>query len=214
MGGFILAALLIVGFVSWRANELLTTQAVEALTAEVGALRRQFEAGGASRLNTAINERVAEPGSNLYLLVDAARRKLAGNLSAMPPELDRDGEGGVFTYLRGSEQGAAPQQRLAVGLPLALRCVQTRVVGRVIEDQRRFAGTIGRVALWSVGLLSALGVGAGMLISRSMLAHRNDHRPVAGSWGRSRRRVPSPARVTSSTACRRTSTPCSGASRS
>jgi signal transduction histidine kinase len=170
MGGFILAALLIVGFVSWRANELLTTQAVEALTAEVGALRRQFEAGGASRLNAAINERVAEPGSNLYLLVDAARRKLAGNLSAMPPELDRDGEGGVFTYLRGSEQGAAPQQRLAVGVPLAVRGGLTLVVGRDIEDQRRFAGTIGRVALWSVGLLSALGVGAGILISRSMLA--------------------------------------------
>jgi signal transduction histidine kinase len=45
----------------------------------------------------------------------------------------------------------------------------TLVVGRDIEDQRRFARTVGHVALWSFGLLSALGVAAGILISRSTL---------------------------------------------
>jgi signal transduction histidine kinase len=169
MGGFILAAALIVGFVSWRANELLTTKAVEALTSEVVALRKQFEAGGVSGLNAAINERVSEPGSNLYLLVDLTGRKLAGNLSAMPPELARDGRGGVFSYLRGAAGRTAPRERLAVGVPLAVPGGLTLVVGRDIEDQRQFAGTIGQVALWSMGLLSALGVGAGILISRSVL---------------------------------------------
>jgi signal transduction histidine kinase len=46
----------------------------------------------------------------------------------------------------------------------------TLVVARDIDDQRQFAASIGRLALWSFGLLSALGVGAGILISRSMLA--------------------------------------------
>jgi signal transduction histidine kinase len=169
MGGFILAAALIVGFVSWRANELLTTKAVEALTSEVAALRRQFEAGGVSGLNAAINERVALPGSNLYLLADPTGRRLAGNLAAMPGELARDGQGGVFSYLRGSDDRMAPRARLAVGVPLAVPGGLTLVVGRDIEDQRQFAATIGRVALWSVGLLAALGVGAGILISRSVL---------------------------------------------
>ena len=43
------------------------------------------------------------------------------------------------------------------------------VVGRDIEDQRRFADTMWQVALWSVGLMSVLGVGAGLLVSRSVL---------------------------------------------
>jgi signal transduction histidine kinase len=169
MGGFILAAALIVGFVSWRANQLLTSNTVEALTSEVAALRRQFEAHGLSGLNAAINERVVAPGSNLYLLVDLVGHKLAGNLSALPAEFTRDSQGGVFSYQAGSE-GGGRQTRLAVGIPLAVPGGLTLVVGRDIEDQRQFAATIGRVALWSVGLLSALGVGAGILISRSVLA--------------------------------------------
>ncbi len=169
MGGFILAAALIVGFVFWRANALLTSNTVEALTSEVSALRRQFEAHGVSGLNAAINERVVAPGSNLYLLVDLVGHKLAGNLSALPAEFTRDGQGGVFSYQGGSE-GGGKQTRLAVGIPLTVPGGLTLVVGRDIEDQRQFAATIGRVALWSVGLLSVLGVGAGILISRSVLA--------------------------------------------
>jgi signal transduction histidine kinase len=43
------------------------------------------------------------------------------------------------------------------------------VVGRDIEDLRRFAGAMGQLGLWSVVLLSALGIGAGLAVSRSVL---------------------------------------------
>ena len=168
MGAFVVAAALIVGFVAWRANALLTTRAVEAMSAEIAALREQFQAGGPPRLIAAINERVSEPGSNLYLLLDATGRKVAGNLAMMPLELADTTQGQVFTYVRTSE-GAKAGRRLAVGEPVPVRGGLTLVVGRDIEDQRQFALTMGRVALWSVGLLSALGVGAGILISRAML---------------------------------------------
>ena len=46
----------------------------------------------------------------------------------------------------------------------------TLVVARDIEDQRQLAASIGRLALLSFGLLCALGVGAGILISRSMVS--------------------------------------------
>jgi signal transduction histidine kinase len=168
MGTFVVAAALIVGFVAWRANALLTTRAVEAMSAEITALREQFQAGGPPRLIGAINERVSEPGSNLYLLLDATGRKVAGNLAMMPPELADTNQGQVFTYVRTSD-GAKAGRRLAVGEPVPVRGGLMLVVGRDIEDQRQFALTMGRVALWSVGLLSALGVGAGILISRAML---------------------------------------------
>ncbi len=56
-----------------------------------------------------------------------------------------------------------------MGVPVAVPGGYTLVVGRDIEDQRQFADTMWQVALWSVGLLSALGIGAGLLISRSVL---------------------------------------------
>ena len=70
MGVFVLAAVLIVSFIAWRANELLTTKVIETLTAEVVGLREQFQTGGPARLRTAVTERAAEPGSGLYLLLE------------------------------------------------------------------------------------------------------------------------------------------------
>jgi signal transduction histidine kinase len=168
MGGFVVAAALIVGFVAWRANGLLTARAIEALSAEVTALREQFQAGGPPRLAAAINERVAEPGAGLYLLLDASGRKMAGNLSAIPPELAESSHGRVFAYARALDR-AGGARRLAVGEAVPVQGGLTLLVGRDIEDQRQFALTMGRVALWSVGLLSLLGVGAGVLISRAVL---------------------------------------------
>ena len=81
MGVFVLAAVLIVSFIAWRANELLTTKVIETLSAEVVGLREQFQTGGPARLRAVVGERAAEPGSGLYLLVDDTGRKLAGNLT-------------------------------------------------------------------------------------------------------------------------------------
>jgi signal transduction histidine kinase len=168
MGVFVLAAVLIVSFIAWRANELLTTKVIETLAAEVVGLREQFQTGGAARLGAVVGERATEPGSGLYLLVDGAGRKIAGNLNAIPQVLTAPGKGDVFSYSRTFESNGRAT-RLAVGVPVAVPGGYTLVVGRDIEDQRQFADTMWQVALWSVGLLSALGIGAGLLISRSVL---------------------------------------------
>ena len=168
IGLFVLAAALIVGFIAWRANELLTTKVMETLNAEVQGLREQFQAGGPARLRDIISERSNEPGSSLYFFVDANDRKIAGNLSRVPAELREGGQGGVFRYIRASE-AAARIERLAVGVSIAVPGGFILVVGRDIEDQRRFADTMWQVALWSVGLMSMLGIGAGLLVSRSVL---------------------------------------------
>ena len=168
MGAFILAAGLIVGFIAWRANELLTTSVVDTLRAEVVGLREQYQAGGPARLSAIIAERAADPGSSLYLLVDSAGQRAAGNLRQVPPELRDGAQRGVFTYVpqSGPAQG---KPRVAVGVLFDVPGGLTLVVGRDIEDLRRFAWTMGRLGLWSVIILSALGVGGGLLISRSVL---------------------------------------------
>jgi signal transduction histidine kinase len=167
IGVFVLAAAAIIGFITWRANELLTTKVLETLDAEVQGLREQFQAGGPARLREVIAERAGEPGSGLYLLVDAGGRKIAGNLSRVPPELG-GGRGGIFRHERASA-AAARSGRLAVGVPFAVPGGLVLIVGRDIEDQRRFADTMWQVALLSVGLMSVLGIAAGLLVSRSVL---------------------------------------------
>jgi signal transduction histidine kinase len=169
MGAFLAAAALIVVYVAWQANALLTSKAVEALAAEVTSLREQFETGGAPRLVAAIDERVKEPGSGLYLLLDAEGRRLAGNLPYLPEALTQDGQGHLFSYPRASD-GKGPRERLGIGLSFSVAGGFILVVARDIDDQRQLAASIGRLALMSFGLLCALGVGAGILISRAMMA--------------------------------------------
>jgi signal transduction histidine kinase len=169
LAAFVAAAAIVVVYLAWQANALLTSRALEALEAETASLREQFEAGGAPRLAAAINERVNEPGSGLYLLVDDEGRRLAGNLPRLPPELAENGQSRLFSYQRPAN-GKGVRERMAIGLSLSAAGGLTLVVARDIEDQRQLAAGIGRLALLSFGLLSALGVGAGMLISRAMLS--------------------------------------------
>jgi signal transduction histidine kinase len=168
MGAFVLAAGLIVGFIAWRANDLLTNKVVETLEAEVTGLREQFQTGGAERLAAIVAQRSAQPGSSLYLLVDAGGRKVAGNLNRVPPELESARQGTVFKYRRGGEESQSTT-RHAVGVPLPVPGGLALIVGRDIEDLHRFAGTMGQLGMWSIVLLSVLGIGAGLAISRSVL---------------------------------------------
>ena len=168
MGAFVVAAAVIVVFISWRANDLLTTKVVETLEAEVIGLREQFETGGPERLATVVAQRSAQPGSSLYLLVDSSGRRIAGNLSRVPQELEQARSGGVFNYVRSAEQGGGVP-RAAVGVPLPVPGGPLLIVGRDIEDLNRFAVTMGQLGLLSLGILSAIGIGAGLLISRSVL---------------------------------------------
>jgi signal transduction histidine kinase len=171
MGAFVLASALVVLYIAWQANQLLTSKAIDALGTEVAGLRTQFLAGGAQgpeRIEAAIRHRLREPGSGLYLLVGADGIGRAGNLPAVPPTLVPDGQGQLFSYRRAGG-GEDATERYAVGVSVSVAGGYTLVVARDIEDQKQFAASIGRVALLSFGLLSLLGVGAGVLFSRSVL---------------------------------------------
>lgn len=166
LAGSVLAAALIFSGLDWRANQLLTERTLETIEAEVAGLREQFQSGGVTQLAAAVAERAREPGNALYFLSDATSGKLAGNLSRLPPELRVPGPGGLFSYIR---TAAAPETRGAVGIPLAVPGGLVLVVGRDIDDQRRFVEMNRKVGLLGLGALSLLGLGGGILISRAML---------------------------------------------
>src|SRR5262249_11240927 len=55
------------------------------------------------------------------------------------------------------------------GVPVAVPGGLILIVGRDIEDLHRFAASMGQLGLWSIALLSILGIGAGLAVSRSVL---------------------------------------------
>ena len=118
MGAFVVAAALIVGFIAWRANDLLTNKVVETLEAEVTGLREQFQAGGAERLAAIVAQRSTQPGSSLYLLVDAAGRKVAGSLDRAEGWSEWTGEGARLEASRDHLHAAIDGEPIILPAPL------------------------------------------------------------------------------------------------
>ncbi len=113
VAAFIATSAALVGVIFPRANDLLTRQVLETIAAEAKGLREQFDAGGLPRLTSTLRDRTRNPGANLYFLKDRTGRKLAGNLSRVPPEVSPASPGGVFTY---SRPVRGPGARLAPGI--------------------------------------------------------------------------------------------------
>lgn len=170
VGAFVVLATAIVGIVFWQTNAVLTDQVVATLSAEAEALQTEAR-GGVTGLVDSIAARSRSEGPALYVLVDGAGRKLAGNLSRVPPEVSPRQIGGVFHYRPGSAgQVSTPKpERLAVARVIALPGGEVLVVGRDIEDQLRYADGVKRVVIGSFVALLALGLTIAFLISRLVL---------------------------------------------
>jgi len=164
---YLVCAGVVVGLLLWQTNRVLTDQVLGTLGAEADLLRAEAQTGGRSALVRAVEARSRAGGPGLYYLADSVGVKLAGNLSRMPSELASGATGGVFRYTAGQPAGAEP--RLAVAIPVDLGADMRLIVGRDVDDQRRFAGEMGTVYLLGLVFLSLTGLLAGWVISRVVL---------------------------------------------
>jgi signal transduction histidine kinase len=167
VAAYLVCAAVIVGLLLWQTNRVLTEQVLETLSAEADLLSAEAKQGDAETLVRAVEARSQSGGPGLYFLADQDGKKLAGNLSRMPPELAGEPAGGVFRY--SSDHTDAKKARLGVAIPVALGAGLRLIVGRDIEDQRRFAGEMGTAYLVALGFLSLTGLLAGLVISRLVL---------------------------------------------
>ncbi|AGK58071.1 integral membrane sensor signal transduction histidine kinase [Hyphomicrobium denitrificans 1NES1] len=163
---FLLAAALVVGFLFWQTNNLLTNQVLGVLTAEARILSSEMKVGGRAKLAETVAAMSHLRGTGLYYLADAGGVKIAGNLNRIPPELTEDTHGGVFSYQPAGDDSAS---HLAVAIPVDLGSDVRLIVGRDIEDQRAFADSIRLAFLLGFGVLSVAGLLGGLAVSRLIL---------------------------------------------
>ncbi len=164
---YLVCAALIVGLLFWQTNRILTDQVLTALQTEAEVLSAEARGGNVAALVRAIQARSSAGGPGLYFLSDPSGRKLAGNLNRMPPEIAKGTGGGVFRYT--SDVTGRDGKRLGVAVPLNLGMPANLIIGRDIEDQRRFADKMRLTFLFGFAFLALAGLVAGIGVSRLAL---------------------------------------------
>jgi signal transduction histidine kinase len=165
---FSVAAVVAIVYLYWNTTVLLTRQLNQTIDAELKGLAEQYRAGGLDQLVRIVAERSRTPGNSLYLVADGDGKQLAGNLSAVSPQL-WDSLGPVeFFYTRPAPGGV--ERRLAFANVFRLPGKHRLIVGRDIDDRRELARLIRTTMLWGLGVMALVGIGGGYWVSRRLLA--------------------------------------------
>lgn len=163
---YLACAGLVVGLLLWQTNRVLTSQVLATLHAEAELLKAEAQEGDRAALVRAVEARSRPGGLGLYYLADKSGTKLAGNLSRLPPEIVGSPAGGVFRY---APDARSQNEHLAVAIPVDLGGGEQLIVGRDVEEQRRFASEMGTVYFLALGFLTLGGLVAGFAVSRVAL---------------------------------------------
>lgn len=164
---FALSAGAILGYVYWNTALLLERQGDQTIKAEITGLAEQYSQGGLNQLLRTVSERSRNPSNNIYLLTNFRGRRLAGNLTAPPPGIDGPRGSIEFSYDVVTPGGPVRHQARAehFTLPGGFKLV----VGRDVEERRKFANLIQQALIGALGFTLLLGIGGGIFLSRTVL---------------------------------------------
>ena len=165
---FSAAAVVAILYIYWNTTVLLSRQLNQTIDAELKGLAEQYRAGGLDQLVRTVAERTQTPGNSLYLVADSEARRLAGNLSAVTPDLWNSLGPVEFVYRRPAPGGV--ERRLAFANVFRLPSGYRLIVGRDIEDRRELARMVRSAMLWGLGVMALFGLGGGYWVSRKLLA--------------------------------------------
>jgi signal transduction histidine kinase len=164
---FSAAAIVAIAYIYWNTTVLLSRQLNQTIDAELTGLAEQYRAGGLDQLVRTVAERTQTPGNSLYLVADSEGRRLAGNLSAVSPDLWNSLGPVEFVYRRPAPGGV--EKRLAFANVFRLPSGYRLIVGRDIEDRRELARLVRSAMLWGLGVMALFGIGGGYWVSRKLL---------------------------------------------
>lgn len=151
----------------------ITRQADLIVQTELQALREQYRFGGVQRLVEILNRRVDDWGrlGAVYLFMDNAGNKLAGNLTAWPQEVRRDGTWLEFELEAREGVGSVGHPVRASVIALGRNRL---LVGTDVSEQDRIARQQRAAMLWSIVLTALFAGAAGWWYSRRVAARIRD----------------------------------------
>jgi signal transduction histidine kinase len=166
---FTSASLLVISYLGWSSSRLLEDRLRETIIIETRGLAEQYRSGGVTRLARTINSRIRNPGNSIYLVTDGEGGWIAGNVRKLARSLwNREGKV-EFAYERAGPDGRR-ELRHAVARIYRLARGYRLMVGRDIEDQRRYAGHVRNAILSGLLFMLAAGLGAAWLLGKYLLS--------------------------------------------
>jgi signal transduction histidine kinase len=161
---FIASSLILGATVFIVARSALEQQMVARVTTETSFLRAEFESGGLDRLIAIVSLRGRGSGALDYLVqardgtalageIPAGQRRPGWTTIALPAEIEEDGR---------------PERVLALASELGDG--RLLLVGDDLGQIGELEESIGSALAWAVGLAAILGIGGGVLLSRTFLA--------------------------------------------
>jgi signal transduction histidine kinase len=184
---FAISAAAIVGFTYWNTARALNAQTDQIVDSDISGLAERYQRFGLAGLDGAIVNRSSHGTAGLYLLADAEKHPIVGNLDAWPDLVSISGNIVEFDYER--RAGSRTEDRRARGREFTLAGGYLLLVARDIAERYETEQLFTTTLPWSLLLMILLGLFGGILISRNFLArldqiNRTSREIMAGDLSR------------------------------
>lgn len=157
----------ILGYVYWRTAVLLVQQTDETIAAEFLSLGEEYQKTGMQGVLETVASRSRQDSNQIYLFTNPLGRRLAGNLDSLP--VAATGKEGWIEFSYAVDTGGRLDQHTARAYYRELEGGYRVVVGRNVEERRKFADIIRTTLVWALAITLLLGVTGGLLVSRNFL---------------------------------------------
>ncbi len=165
---FAVSAAGLVAFTYWNTKRALDFQTDQTIEAEISGLAEQYQRQGLGGLTDVVMSRSMRGGPDLYLLTDALRHPIAGNLDGWPEIIYRPDDFVEFNYDR--RLGDVSTMRRARGRLFQLAGGFELLVARDVHERHETSRLFSTTLPWSLLLMLVLGIVGGALMSRNLLA--------------------------------------------
>ncbi|HEX4157635.1 MAG TPA: HAMP domain-containing sensor histidine kinase [Rhizomicrobium sp.] len=184
---FAVSAAAIVGFTYWNTARALNAQTDQIVDVERESLAEHYERFGLGGLTNVIANRSTHGEAALYLLADADKRPIVGNLDSWPDVAQVSGNIVEFDYER--RVGNHTENHRARGQQFVLTGGFLLLVARDIAERYQTEKLFTTMLPWSLLLMILLGLFGGILISRNFLTrldliNRTSREIMAGDLSR------------------------------
>ncbi len=145
-------------YISRTTSELMASQVVQTVDAEITGLSDEYLRGGVRALVESIERRARRPDASLYLLMDFAGNTIVGNISRLPTVVLDEADGDVRRMSYGRVEAGGEVEREALVRIFELRGGFRLLVGRDLGEQLRFSSVLaGAMRFWLIAVVIMAG---------------------------------------------------------